>query len=72
MLTLWWILDGGVNQRIFDPSAVAPSDKPKKDNSPYRSCGQYDPKDDAHDRAIKEYLQNLAQCINGENSVTIY
>ena len=34
--------------------------------------GQYDTKDDVHSRTIKKHLQNLAQCINGGNSITIY
>ena len=38
MSTLWYILDGGVDQRIFGQSTAAPLEKPKS-NSQQRSCG---------------------------------
>ena len=62
---------GGVDKRIFGPSADTP---PKKKLPTEVQCmsEKYNPKDGVHSMILKTHLQNLAKCINESNSITIY
>ena len=74
MSTVWMILDGGMDQRIFGQSAAAPLAKPRR-QIPTEALwvyGHYNPEDGGHGRIIKKQMQNLAQCINGGSSIMIY